>query len=146
LDEALLSPDILHIGRPSGTKRAINDTKVHKFGRTTGYTVGTVVSIATDIKVGYDTGTFTFTNQILIVGSHRSKFSDSGDSGSLILNRQDNAAVGLLFAGSDTHTIANHIDDVLDYFDATLVTSPVLAAAAHRWTGANMQQEWPSHD
>jgi hypothetical protein len=47
-------------------------------------------------------------------------FSDSGDSGSLILTRDSQLAVGLLFAGSASHTIANHIDDVLQALNVTL--------------------------
>jgi hypothetical protein len=40
-------------------------------------------------------------------------FSDAGDSGALILERATGKAVGLLFAGSASHSAANHIDDVL---------------------------------
>jgi peptidoglycan hydrolase-like protein with peptidoglycan-binding domain len=119
--EGLVAPEILHIGRPQGHKRATVDTKVHKVGRTTGYTVGSIISTATDITVAYDTGSFRFQDQILIVGSGGRTFSAGGDSGSLILDRADNSAVGLLFAGSDTHTFANHIGDVLARFGATMV-------------------------
>ena len=47
--------------------------------------------------------------------------SISGDSGSLIVRRPGNRATGLLFAGSSTHTIANHIGDVLSALGVTLV-------------------------
>lgn len=93
---------------------------VHKFGRTTGYTVGQVTSIDTDVTVGYDLGNLTFTGQIIIVGNNGTSFSNAGDSGSLILERGTNKAVGLLFAGSTSHTIANHIDDVLKALGVTL--------------------------
>ena len=86
---------------------------VHKFGRTTSYTVGRVDSIDTDVIVEYETGEFTFDNQIIIRETNHTMFSDSGDSGSLILQRGTNTAVGLLFGGGPGHTIANHIGDVL---------------------------------
>lgn len=107
-----MSKLILFIGAPAGTKKAERDMIVHKFGRTTSYTVGKITSIDTDVRVAYDTGEFSFENQIIIVGDNATTFSKSGDSGSLILERSSQKAVGLLFAGSDTHTIANHISDV----------------------------------
>jgi S1-C subfamily serine protease len=109
----LVSADTLRIGSPAGTARAAIDMSVHKFGRTTAYTVGRVASIDTDVTVGYETGNFTFHEQIIIVGQNGIPFSNAGDSGSLILERQTNKAIGLLFAGSYTHTVANHIEDVL---------------------------------
>jgi hypothetical protein len=116
---ALLSPEILHIGAPKGTTRALIDMRVHKFGRTTGYSAGRVTSVATDVTVAYDTGHFIFGDQIIIVAD-RGSFSSAGDSGSLILERRTNKAVGLLFAGSFSHTIANHIGDVLKALGVSL--------------------------
>lgn len=109
----IVSTAILHIGVPKGAVNATIDMNVHKFGRTTGYTVGRVASLDTDVTVNYETGDYTFSSQIIVVGSHGQSFSDAGDSGSLILQRGTNKAVALLFAGSSTHTIANHIGDVL---------------------------------
>lgn len=106
--------EILFIGAPAGTKKAERDMIVHKFGRTTSYTVGRITSIATDVRVAYDAGDLSFEDQIIIVGENQTSFSASGDSGSLILERSSQKAVGLLFAGSNTHTIANHIGDVLN--------------------------------
>ena len=111
----------LFIGPPRGKKRALIDMVVHKFGRTTGFTVGRVTSIETDVNVEYEMGVVTFTDQILIRGLDAQPFSASGDSGSLILERSSNRAVGLLFAGSSSHTIANHIDDVLRALNVRLV-------------------------
>lgn len=113
LNRNLVAKDVLHIGPPSGTAAAAIDMMVHKFGRTTSYTAGRVTSIDTDVVVEYETAEFTFESQIIIRGSNSQMFSDSGDSGSLILQRGTNAAVGLLFGGSSTYTIANHIAAVL---------------------------------
>jgi hypothetical protein len=116
----IVSKEVLYIGAPQGTAPATIDMTVHKFGRTTGYTVGQVTSIDTDVTVQYDIGKITFTGQIIIVGGAGQPFSNAGDSGSLILQRGTNKAVALLFAGSNTHTIANHIDQVLKALGVTL--------------------------
>jgi hypothetical protein len=111
---------VLFIGAPTGKTKAAIDMVVHKFGRTTGFTAGRVTSIETDVNIQYEGGNASFENQIIIVGLNSQPFSASGDSGSLILERSTNKAVGLLFAGSSTHTIANHIGDVLTALKVTL--------------------------
>ena len=69
------------------------------------------------INVNYNTGTVRFVDQILISDG---RFSQGGDSGSLVVTKasggQDRKPVGLLFAGSNTNTIANPIDLVLERF------------------------------
>jgi hypothetical protein len=112
---------VLFIGPPTGRKRAQIDMIVHKFGRTTGFTVGRVTSVETDVSVQYEAGIVSFEDQIIIQGLNSNPFSAAGDSGSLILERSTNRAVGLLFAGSSSHTIANHIDDVLQALGVSLV-------------------------
>jgi hypothetical protein len=119
-DPALVSAAILGIGPAQGPAAAQIDMIVHKFGRTTNYTVGRVTSVDTDVTVGYDTGNFMFQNQMIIVGLDGQPFSNAGDSGSMILERRSGQAVGLLFAGSATHTIANHIDAVMNTLGVSL--------------------------
>ena len=109
-------------GSPRDTPlEATLGTKVQKYGRTTGYTHGTVTGINAVIDVSYRGGTARFENQVLISGNG---FSAGGDSGSLIVSEgflaADRRPVGLLFAGSPTSTIANPIDIVLDRFDVTI--------------------------
>jgi hypothetical protein len=115
-----VSSSILQIGPPQGAGAAAIDMTVQKFGRTTGYSAGQVTSIDTDVTVQYETGNFTFRGQIIIVGLDSQPFSAAGDSGSLVVERNTNLAVGLLFAGSPSHTIANHITDVLTALNVTL--------------------------
>jgi hypothetical protein len=70
--------------------------------------------------VGYDSGVALFVNQIIITPGN---FSAPGDSDSLIVEQRKKDArklIGLLFAGSDTITVANPIDAVLDYFGVTI--------------------------
>ena len=119
-DPADVSNSILQIGPPQGAGAATMDMTVQKFGRTTGYSAGQITSIDTDVTVQYETGKFSFGGQIIVVGLDGQAFSGAGDSGSLIVERTTNLAVGLLFAGSASHTIANHITDVLTVLNVTL--------------------------
>ncbi len=117
----LLSKQILQIGAPQGTTDAVIDMMVHKFGRTTGYTAGRITSINADVVIGYETGTYTFEDQIMIISLDSNSFSMSGDSGALVVQRgPGQLAVGLLFAGSTTHSTANHISDVLQALQVKL--------------------------
>jgi hypothetical protein len=120
LKPSLVSRDILYIGPPKGAGQAALDMVVHKFGRTTSYRVGRITSLDTDVSVQYETGTYTFESQIIVVGMGGQSFSDAGDSGSLILERDTQLAVALLFAGSTSHTIANHLEDVLQAMNVQL--------------------------
>jgi hypothetical protein len=94
---------------------------VYKVGRTTGQTKGRITAFDIDnVRVEYDMGVLRFDNQIEIEGTGNRAFSDSGDSGSLIVD-QDRKAIGLLFAGGDEGgsngrglTYANPIQTVLD--------------------------------
>lgn len=89
------------------------DLPVQKYGRTTSHTKGVVTGIGT-FNIGYSTGAARFVNQI-VIQANRGKFSDSGDSGSLIVTDDSNKSpVGLLFAGSRKITLANPIGPVLD--------------------------------
>lgn len=99
--------------------------KVQKYGRTTVWTHGEVSEINITVDVCYEArGPFRcvklarFVDQIAITPG---SFSDGGDSGSLIVTDDgNNNPVGLLFAGSDTRTIANPIGEVLNRFKVTI--------------------------
>jgi hypothetical protein len=90
---------------------------VAKSGRTTGLTCSTIAATNVTVLVDYDTvcgGNTTFTvtyNDQVEIDS--TTFSDSGDSGSLIVNAQTAEPVALLYAGDNTSTIANPIQTVL---------------------------------
>ncbi len=103
----LVAPDILEIGRVSGTAAAALGTRVKKSGRTTGLTRGQVTGLEATVEVDYGGKTAVFRGQIV-----SDILSKGGDSGSLIVD-ESNRALGLLFAGGATTTILNPIDAVL---------------------------------
>lgn len=103
---------------------ALLELRVQKYGRTTGFTRGTVDAINVYVQVCYKQWwifcrkSAYFSNQIQISPAG---FSGGGDSGSLIVTDDANKnPVGLLFAGSDTTTFANRIDLVLSRFGVTI--------------------------
>lgn len=106
-------PGIEGIGEVKGVNAdAVIGLAVRKNGRTTGLTSGRVAYTGAIVDVGYGSGrTARFTNQIVIVGDN-GDFSAGGDSGSVIVDGL-NQATALLFAGSDTYTIANPITTVM---------------------------------
>ncbi len=120
---------ILEIGTISASTVAASVGQlVKKSGRTTGLTRSKVSGLNATISVGYSTEcggtsfTKTFTGQIVIANS-RSKFLNSGDSGSLMVEDVTTRprAIGLLFAGSSTTAIANPIGSVLSHLGVTMV-------------------------
>ena len=110
-----VSPEVAYTGFVIGSlaSEEINvGMPVRKVGRTTGYTTGRVTVVNATVDVRYGSGTIArFSDQIIMTA-----MSQSGDSGSLITTF-DNLAVGLLFAGSSSATIANPIEPVQDFLD-----------------------------
>jgi hypothetical protein len=79
-----------------------------------------VSSVNATVNVSYSGGVATFTGQVVIAGS-RGAFSKQGDSGSLIVTDDGQASpVALLFAGSNTVTIGNRIQDVLSAMSVSI--------------------------
>ncbi len=115
---------ILDIGTISATTVAASiGQAVKKSGRTTGLSRSSISGLNATVSVQYDNEcaggvafTKTFTGQIL-VANKRSRFLNSGDSGSLMVEdvTTNARAVGLLYAGSNTIAVANPIDAVLSW-------------------------------
>jgi hypothetical protein len=102
-----LRVDILDIGIIAGTKAGGLGMSIQKSGRTTGITTGEIQQVDVTVDVDYGIGrTARFTDQLLA-----GAMSQGGDSGSAVLDADKNL-VGLLFAGSDTTTIINRIENV----------------------------------
>ena len=118
---APLNPDdvvneILNIGTINGSAEGLLGMSVHKSGRTTGHTTGTITQIDVTVQVSYGSNkTATFIDQLMA-----GNMSAGGDSGSAVLNTQDEI-VGLLFAGSSNSTIFNRIQNVFDALNVSLI-------------------------
>jgi hypothetical protein len=77
-----------------------------------------------------------FSGQIDVDGS---AFSAQGDSGALVVSQDTADAAGLLFAFSDSSSVANPISDVLNYFtDSNGNPATVVGGAAHSVVGCTL--------
>jgi hypothetical protein len=125
-----VSSQILEIGSISASTVAASINKaVKKSGRTTGLTRSKVSGLNATVNIQYENecaggNSFlkTYTGQ-LVISNSGSKFLNSGDSGSLMVEdvTTNPRAVGLLYAGSSTSAIANPINEVLSFYGATMV-------------------------
>ena len=103
----LVEKQILEIGEPQGVGEGTLGLQIRKSGRTTGLTSGEITQVDVTAQVSYGTGKIaTFTDQ-LMAGA----MSSGGDSGSAVLDEGDRV-VGLLFAGSNSTTTINRIQNV----------------------------------
>lgn len=117
LDEKLISPEIIEIGKVAGIGEAKPGLPIKKSGRTSGLTKGKVsaVRVTLNVTMGHSSDVVRFQEQVMAELK-----SAPGDSGSLVLD-QENRAVGLLFAGSENHTVCNPIQTVLDSLGVDIV-------------------------
>lgn len=98
-------------GTPSSTPKSPElNMAVQKYGRTTALTQGSVCMTDVTVDIGYSFGVARFVDQF---GVCPGRFSQAGDSGSLIVTTNGKQPVGLLFAGGSGITLANPIQDVL---------------------------------
>ena len=133
-----------HAGSGLATNASLIGREVAKSGRTTGLTCSTVDSVGLSLTVEYvqncdGTGTpinVAFSGQIDVDGS---AFSAQGDSGALVVSQDTADAVGLLFASSDSSSVANPISDVLNYFtDSNGNPATVVGGTAHSVIGCTL--------
>ena len=123
-----IDPAIAVIGKLSGTAAPAVRMAVRKHGRSSGYTEGMITDTQYDAIVGMDhtdsSVRAVFNNQFRIERTPPfDAFGIGGDSGSLVLAKDDAKAVGLYFAGppSGVYGIANQIDAVLSELDIELL-------------------------
>jgi hypothetical protein len=123
IDRKLFDPAIYAIGRPKGVRAVKRGMKVQKSGRTTGHTHGVVEDINHVLSMQYPRppkgtryGTVGFKNTVACT-----RFTDGGDSGSLVLD-EDGYAIGLHFCGTSVTSIFLPISLVLDELGVELVT------------------------
>jgi len=112
VNPSLIGEEIVELGAVSGVGEAREGMWVQKSGRTTGVTFGQITAMGVTLKVSIsDEESGWFSDQVV-----SDVLCQPGDSGSLIIDKE-NKAVGLLFAGSDTHCIFNRIQNVLKLLD-----------------------------
>jgi hypothetical protein len=118
-----LNAEIKGLFIPRGVTKAVRGMEIVKVGRTTGETIGTVRDVHFRFILTYDgVGKVGFLDQVFCT-----RYSNGGDSGSLVLDRKSRKAVGLHFAGFPDKkgamgSVFNPIDQVLTALGVKLVT------------------------
>lgn len=117
-----LMAEIKGLGLPSGTIKPVRGMKVTKVGRTTGKTTGEIQDVHFRFTLDYegDVGEVGFVDQVLCT-----RYTDSGDSGALVIDKATGRAVGLHFAGANGGSVFSPIDEVLKALGVKLVTKPI---------------------
>ena len=118
-----LLSEIKGLGLPAGTTiKPVRGMKVVKVGRTTGKTTGKVQDVHFRFTLDYEgsVGNVGFIDQVLCT-----RYTDEGDSGSLVLDKATGRAVGLHFAGAEGGSVFSPIDDVLKTLGCELVTKSI---------------------
>ncbi|WP_158072880.1 hypothetical protein [Clostridium haemolyticum] len=118
INKSLVSSSITLIGKPKGLIIPRLNEPVQKVGKSTGLTVGKILAIDCSTKVLFSNGkSGVFKKQIAT-----NLLVKGGDSGSVMLDYNNNI-IGLLISGTDTISIANSIQTVLDILKLRLVTN-----------------------
>ena len=113
-----LVSEIKGLGVPKGTIKPKSGMKVVKVGRTTGKTKGEIRDVNFLFTLDYgEVGEVGFIDQVLCT-----RYTQPGDSGSLVIDQATGRAVGLHFAGASGGSVFNPIDDVLAALKVELVT------------------------
>jgi hypothetical protein len=115
LDPADVKDEILNIGPIQGTVEGELGMTIKKSGRTTGFTTGEIQQVDVTANVQFGAGQMALFTDQLLAGA----MSQGGDSGSAVLD-DNNRLTGLLFAGSDTTTIINRIENVFSALGISL--------------------------
>jgi hypothetical protein len=116
-------------GFPKGTIKPKRGMTVVKVGRTTGRTVGEIRDADIRVPVPFEMGVgeIRFVNQVLCT-----RYTQSGDSGALVLDQKTGKAVGLHFCGAQMGSIFNPIGEVLKALEVKLVTKNIFKPAARK--------------
>jgi hypothetical protein len=107
--------EILNIGPIAGSVSGELGMAIKKSGRTTGLTTGEIQQVDVTANVQYGAGQIAVFADQLLAGA----MSQGGDSGSAVVD-DHNRLTGLLFAGSDTTTIINRIENVFSALGVSL--------------------------
>ena len=138
LDLGAAAGNTIAAAPPSNTLATPTDVtpgnQVAKSGRSTGLTCNTLQSNGNFIVDyaqqcgGSKSFSAIFNNQVAINGAN---FSASGDSGSLVVTANNARPVGLLYAGSQTGTVAHPIGDVISALSNASGTLAIVGGPDH---------------
>lgn len=127
---AQLVSEIEEIGLPKGILKPKRGMTVVKSGRTTAKTEGEIRDVNFRMAINYPNGLgkVGFLDQV-----YCTRYTEGGDSGSLVIEKVSGKAVGLHFAGyPDSHgalgSVFNPIQDVLSALKVKLVTKSLTPA------------------
>lgn len=114
--------EIMGKGLPKGTIKPKRGMKVFKVGRTSNYTEAEIKDADLQVSVPYggDLGDIRFINQVLCT-----QFTEQGDSGALVIDKESGKAVGLHFCGGSRGSIFNPINFVLAALKVKLLTKEI---------------------
>jgi hypothetical protein len=141
------SGSIMGIGTISSVPRQPSiGLAVEKSGRTTGVTTGTIQAVNAVVSVVYHKKCVpgkrfqvVYDNQVIIGGG---SFSDSGDSGALIVTSDScHQPIGLLVGGGSNNTSANGIGDVLSALQVRIMGNNATCGGAQFSTGQTVSPQ-----
>lgn len=117
-----LLAEIKGLGLPRKIIQPARGMKVTKVGRTTGRTTGRIEDVHFRFTLDYEgsVGVVGFIDQALCT-----RYTDDGDSGSLVIEKSSGRAVGLHFAGADGGSVFSPIEEVLKTLKVQLVTKSI---------------------
>lgn len=116
INPKVITSQIMDIGSVKGVREAQVGMKLKKSGRSSGLNSAEVQVISTLIRVALSSQESVIFDDQIITGP----MASPGDSGALVLDN-DNYAVGLLFAGSDSASVVNRIENVMELLNIDLV-------------------------
>ena len=115
VNPGIIGDGVIGLGKIAGVGELRDGITVQKSGRSSGITSGEVSATGVTVKVELsDEESGWFSDQVVA-----DLVCKPGDSGSLVLDKE-NKAVGLLFAGSDSHCIVNRIQNVMKLLEVEL--------------------------
>ena len=120
--KSLISNKVFNVGEITGVSKAILNEDVKKVGYYTGLTTGKILTLGATFNM-YDSNNKKFIFKEQIIGKVK---SDTGDSGSILLNNK-NEAIGLIFGNSKngTHILVNDINMVLKKLNVEIYTGEI---------------------
>lgn len=116
-----LNEDIIQVGKIKGISNPKIGTKVKKYGRTTGYTEGTITDtgVFMNIDFGLD-GIISFKDLVEVSSNGSDSFSDSGDSGSAIVDENNNL-IARLNSGNGRFTYGIPASKIVKKFKISVI-------------------------